>query len=152
MDGKPVILVPTLWKVLVVNLRGMWPEGRTKFHEGGVGLGDVWRVSTLDSLNDGTPFSHVLIQGLQSLVPFHKLTQWLCYSLLQVFKYANVIVEGEQLLTALPEYRNGIYGLSLSNSRRSSRRHGAVDFESRLSRKRFSCLSSECPHPGTTGR
>ena len=45
--------------------------------------------------------------GLQSLVPFHKLTQWLCYSLLQVLKNANIIVEGEQLLTALPEYRNG---------------------------------------------
>jgi len=33
-------------------------------------------------------------------VPFHKLTQWLCYSLLQVFKDAGI-------LTALTEYRNG---------------------------------------------
>jgi hypothetical protein len=52
-DGKPIILIPTLWDVLTVNLRGIWPEGRTKFTEGGRGLGDVWRVSTLDSLNDG---------------------------------------------------------------------------------------------------
>ena len=50
-----------------------------------------------------------LMQGLQSLVPFHKLTQWLCYSLLQVLKYSKIEVEGEQILTALPEYRNGIY-------------------------------------------
>jgi len=40
-------------------------------------------------------------------VPFHKLTQWLCYSLLQVFKDAGILIEGEHLLTALPEYRNG---------------------------------------------
>jgi hypothetical protein len=40
-------------------------------------------------------------------VPFHKLTQWLCYSLLQVLKNANIGIEGEHLLTALPEYRNG---------------------------------------------
>jgi len=40
-------------------------------------------------------------------VPFHKLTQWLCYSLLQVFKDSGIVIEGEQLLTALPEYRNG---------------------------------------------
>jgi Protein of unknown function (DUF1688) len=49
----------------------------------------------------------VLTAGLKSLVPFHKLTQWLCYSLLQVLKYAKIEVEGEQILTALPEYRNG---------------------------------------------
>ena len=48
-----------------------------------------------------------LTKGLKSLVPFHKLTQWLCYSLIQVFKYANINIEGEHLLTALPEYRNG---------------------------------------------
>jgi hypothetical protein len=48
-----------------------------------------------------------LTAGLNSLVPFHKLTQWLCYSLLQVLKDANITIEGEHLLTALPEYRNG---------------------------------------------
>jgi|SRR5271154_3709341 len=53
VEGKPVILIPTLWDVLTVNLRGIWPEGRTKFTEGGRGLGDVWKVSTLDSINDG---------------------------------------------------------------------------------------------------
>jgi hypothetical protein len=53
VDGRPVVLIPTLWDVLTVNLRGIWPEGRTKFTEGGRGLGDVWKVSTLDSYNDG---------------------------------------------------------------------------------------------------
>lgn len=53
------------------------------------------------------PLIMPLTEGLKSLVPFHKLTQWLCYSLLQVLKHADISVEGEHLLTALPEYRNG---------------------------------------------
>ena len=57
VDGKPVVLISTLWDVLTINLRGIWPEGRTKFTEGGRGLGDVWKVSTLDSFNDGIPHS-----------------------------------------------------------------------------------------------
>jgi len=73
-----------------------------------------------------------LTLGLKSLVPFHKLTQWLCYSLLQVLKYANMIVEGEHLLTALPEYRNGTRPTKISDSRWSPRRYWALDFESRL--------------------
>jgi hypothetical protein len=62
-----------------------------------------------------------LITGLKSLVPFHKLTQWLCYSLLQVLKYSDIAIEGEHLLTALPEYRNGTTFLMSSDDRWSSR-------------------------------
>lgn len=61
-----------------------------------------------------------LKKGLKSLVSFHKLTQWLCYSLLQVLKAANITVEGEHLLTALPEYRNGRRSEVPANMRRSS--------------------------------
>jgi len=56
-DGKSIIVIPTLWNVLTVNLRGIWPEGRTKFYPKGKGLGDVWKVSTLNGLNDGTRVS-----------------------------------------------------------------------------------------------
>jgi len=52
-DGKSIIIIPTIWDVLTINLRGIWPEGRTKFTPEGRGLGDVWKVSTLDDLNDG---------------------------------------------------------------------------------------------------
>jgi hypothetical protein len=41
------------------------------------------------------------------LVPFHKLTQWLCYSLCEPLQRAGVRVDGTDALTALPEYRNG---------------------------------------------
>jgi hypothetical protein len=40
-------------------------------------------------------------------MPFHKLSQWLTYSLLEPFTWAGVRVIGLDALTALPEYRNG---------------------------------------------
>jgi hypothetical protein len=41
------------------------------------------------------------------IVPFHKLSQWLTYSLLEPFESAGLTVERLDALTALPEYRNG---------------------------------------------
>ena len=40
-------------------------------------------------------------------MPFHKLSQWLTYSLLEPFEWAGVVVTGLDALTGLPEYRNG---------------------------------------------
>jgi hypothetical protein len=40
-------------------------------------------------------------------VPFHKLSQWLTYSLLEPLQWAGVHVTGLDALTGLPEYRNG---------------------------------------------
>ena len=40
-------------------------------------------------------------------MPFHKLSQWLTYSLLEPFEWAGITVEGLDALTGLPEYRNG---------------------------------------------
>jgi hypothetical protein len=40
-------------------------------------------------------------------VPFHKLSQWLAYSLLEPFEWAGVRVHEVDALTGLPEYRNG---------------------------------------------
>jgi len=40
-------------------------------------------------------------------VPFHKLSQWLTYSLLEPLEWAGVKVTGLDALTGLPEYRNG---------------------------------------------
>ena len=41
------------------------------------------------------------------IVPFHKLTQWLTYSLLEPLETAGLTVVDLDELTALPEYRNG---------------------------------------------
>jgi hypothetical protein len=44
----------------------------------------------------------------ESIVPFHKLTQWLCYSLMQPMTVLmHVHFAGAELMTGLPEYRNG---------------------------------------------
>jgi hypothetical protein len=40
-------------------------------------------------------------------VPFHKLSQWLAYSLLEPLAGAGIEVMGLDSLTGLPEYRNG---------------------------------------------
>ena len=40
-------------------------------------------------------------------VPFHKLSQWLSYSLLEPLQWAGIAVTGLDALTGLPEYRNG---------------------------------------------
>ena len=40
-------------------------------------------------------------------MPFHKLSQWLTYSLLEPFGWAGVAVTDLDELTGLPEYRNG---------------------------------------------
>lgn len=65
---------------------GVWP-GRETFH--GVNLGDVWRHSQL------------------GYVPFHKLSQWLAYSLCDTLQRTGVSVTELDELTGLAEYRNG---------------------------------------------
>ena len=47
-------------------------------------------------------------QPWESIVPFHKLTQWLAYSLMAPMnKLLHIQFAGAELLTGLPEYRNG---------------------------------------------
>ena len=71
----------------------IWPSGQTF---AGRAIGDVWPHP--DAGGDG------LSAGL---VPFHKLSQWLAYSLLEPFEWAGFTIDGLDALTGLPEYRNG---------------------------------------------
>ncbi len=78
---------------LLLTLSGIWPAGNAI---GPLHLGDCWR--------------HAAVRGAglgDGWVPFHKLSQWLTYSLLEPFEWAGVRVGGLDSLTALPEYRNG---------------------------------------------
>jgi hypothetical protein len=71
----------------------IWP-GRIAL--GGCNLGDVWRHSKVRG------------PGLtDNLIPFHKLSQWLTYSLLEPLQEAGVAVVALDELTGLAEYRNG---------------------------------------------
>lgn len=78
---------------LLETLGPIWPAG-LMFH--GHNLGDVGRHSKVSDtgVTDG-------------LVPFHKLSQWLAYSLIEPLEWAGATVTQLDDLTGLPEYRNG---------------------------------------------
>ncbi|PZQ74758.1 MAG: DUF1688 domain-containing protein, partial [Variovorax paradoxus] len=94
---------------LLMSLSSIWPaanrvdslaaDGSDVLPGGGdpaLALGDCWR--------------HSAVQGpglTNGWMPFHKLSQWLTYSLIEPFEWAGVQVRGIDRLTALPEYRNG---------------------------------------------
>ncbi|MDQ1077655.1 URC4/urg3 family protein [Pseudoroseomonas cervicalis] len=75
------------------------------------GLAPIWPARlTLDGENLGDVWRHPLAapEGpAPGLVPFHKLSQWLSYSLAEVVEEAGIPVLALDALTGLPEYRNG---------------------------------------------
>lgn len=78
---------------VLATFGGIWPSRLTL---AGVALGDTWR--------------HPLIApgvSTEGLVPFHKLSQWLTYSLIEPLQWAGIAVVDIDDLTGLPEYRNG---------------------------------------------
>ncbi|KAG9236517.1 hypothetical protein BJ875DRAFT_371880 [Amylocarpus encephaloides] len=94
-SSVPVVLLPTLWSVLMDGLAPIWPSSRTAID--GTALGDAWPLTSMPAT---APW--------ETIVPFHKLTQWLCYSLMQpMTKLMNIYFAGAELMTGLPEYRNG---------------------------------------------
>jgi len=78
---------------LLESLASIWP-GRIEL--GGHNLGDVGRHPAART-QDAT----------SGLVPFHKLSQWLAYSLVEPLEDAGIEVVDLDALTALAEYRNG---------------------------------------------
>lgn len=86
--------------ILGAVLDGFGPVWPPRIVLAGRSLGDVWRHPDLP-LEPGAP------EGSAGLVPFHKLSQWLTYSLIEVFEDAGIAVMGIEALTGLPEYRNG---------------------------------------------
>ena len=78
---------------VLLGFGSIWP-GRIALN--GVNLGDVWRhpAAVCDGPTD-------------RLVPFHKLSQWMAYSLVEPLEEAGIQVVGLNQLTGLAEYRNG---------------------------------------------
>ncbi len=92
-SGGKKIAAQLILQTVLEGLGPIWP-GRLEAR--GVNLGDVWRHSALDTL-----------------VPFHKLSQWMTYSLIEPILEAGIPVDGVGDLTGLAEYRNG--GLMLDS-------------------------------------
>ena len=93
LSSQPKVGAPAILDAVLQHLGPIWP-GRITL--GGVNLGDTWRhpLARADDATDG-------------FVPFHKLSQWLSYSLIEPLQWAGLTVTEIDGLTGLPEYRNG---------------------------------------------
>ncbi len=90
-DG--VLPAATILAAVLDSLAPIWPNRLTL---GGMNMGDVW------------PHPQAGGEGLSAgLVPLHKLSQWLTYSLIEPLEDAGVRVVDVDDLTGLAEYRNG---------------------------------------------
>ncbi|MBI1244330.1 MAG: DUF1688 family protein [Alphaproteobacteria bacterium] len=70
------------------------------------GFEDVWPARVVvDGVNVGDVGRHPMAD--EGLVPFHKLSQWLAYSLLEPLEWLGLQITDLDALTGLPEYRNG---------------------------------------------
>jgi hypothetical protein len=83
------ISVRVLWNAVIEGLGGVFPD------PSGAGLGDCYSHSKLGS------------DPMDQKVPFHKLAQWLTYSLLDPLESFGIQFVDKWLLTGLAEYRNG---------------------------------------------
>lgn len=83
----------TVLHTILQGLGSIWP-GRITL--GGVNLGDAWIHPQLPDTGLGS-----------QIVPFHKLSQWLTYSLLEPLQDLGLTITDLDQLTGLAEYRNG---------------------------------------------
>jgi hypothetical protein len=87
------IAAPAVLSAVLRHLGPVWPS---RLELGGMPLGDCWIHGALET-QDAT----------SGLMPLHKLSQWLTYSLLEPLQTAGVAVGNIDGLTGLAEYRNG---------------------------------------------
>ncbi|OCF43383.1 hypothetical protein I317_02823 [Kwoniella heveanensis CBS 569] len=100
-----VLPLSDFWSTLFDLLLPIWPSRTTLPSAPEEPLGDVWQCPSLSrSLDDD---GRKRVEG-DDFVPFHKLTQWLCYSLVEAIEsQAGWMVDRGRGQTGLPEYRNG---------------------------------------------
>lgn len=91
-DGATTISARALLGAVLDALTPVWPSGRTLGAP--FDLGDAWHYPPFGS-------------GPDAIIPFHKLSQWLTYSLAETCERSGIGVTGMDRLTGLPEYRNG---------------------------------------------
>jgi len=93
------LAAPTILSELLTELGPIWPSRLTL---GGIALGDCWKHPMLTTG-----------EATSQLMPLHKLSQWLAYSLIEPLQNAGIDVTDIDGLTGLAEYRNG--GLFVDN-------------------------------------
>ncbi len=93
MADRGAIPAPEILSELLHELGPIWPSRLTL---GGIALGDCWRHSAITAPD-----------ASNGLMPLHKLSQWLAYSLIEPLQAAGITVTDIDGLTGLAEYRNG---------------------------------------------
>lgn len=92
-NAKNEVSVRVLWRALIEGLESIWPvDTHTAMRRG-----DMWTYTPLKII--GKPASDI--------VPFHKLSQWLAYSMLEPIESLGIKFTDLGLMTGLAEYRNG---------------------------------------------
>ncbi len=84
---------PIILSELLQQLGPIWPSRLTL---GGIALGDCWTHPALKTAD-----------ATSGLMPLHKLSQWLAYSLIEPLQTAGFTITDIDGLTGLAEYRNG---------------------------------------------
>jgi hypothetical protein len=92
-DDHRQLAAPTILSELLQQLGPIWPSRLTL---GGIPLGDCWKHPILTTMD-----------ATSGLMPLHKLSQWLAYSLIEPLQTAGISVTDIDGLTGLAEYRNG---------------------------------------------
>jgi hypothetical protein len=87
------IAAATVLTEVLNHLGPVWPA---RLALGGVPLGDCWHHPAIRTAD-----------ATDRLAPFHKLSQWLTYSLIEPMERAGLSVTDVDGLTGLAEYRNG---------------------------------------------
>ncbi|HEX6137035.1 MAG TPA: DUF1688 family protein [Casimicrobiaceae bacterium] len=95
MLGSRTISAAAILRAILDGFGGIW---HAPPRSGGAGAvrGDVWSHRHAGGAGETAGW-----------VPFHKLSQWLAYSLFEPFERAGLEVTDRDALTGLPEYRNG---------------------------------------------
>lgn len=91
-DGG-AIAAPAILSAVLNQLGPIWPS---RLELAGIPLGDCWRHPAITA-----------VDATAGLVPLHKLSQWLSYSLIEPLQRAGIKVTDIDGLTGLAEYRNG---------------------------------------------
>jgi hypothetical protein len=84
---------PAILELLLEALGPIWAD---RLVIDGVALGDCWRHPAIRR-----------VDASDGLVPLHKLSQWLAYSLIEPLQDAGIEIVDIDGLTGLAEYRNG---------------------------------------------
>src|ERR1700761_6752493 len=93
LSANNTIAAPDILHQVLLQLGPIWPS---RLSLAGIPLGDCWKHPAIRT-GDATT----------GLMPLHKLSQWLTYSLIEPLQRAGLDVSDIDGLTGLAEYRNG---------------------------------------------